>query len=394
MQTCLVHLIRVFAGARVLEGAEGVGGGAASDLPGGHAGGSGGGAGRVRGGCLGRKFPAIVRSWNGSGSGRRRSGRRRVPSSRSCSATGSRWRLCEPAACRAPHSGGRSASKPPADCRRRRLEPVESAVLGKSRRRSDRSRGTASSSDSPRTWKTLVPYRASLRSTRGAGRVSHTSHRLHLGTWSLRSGEVRGRAVGGDGTLRAGSGAFRPRRMKTNPGAPGSSLHGGASGAAEGAERRGRLGPGVPVSARRCTLRCDALEDGPRPRDRGGAPRVPFELPRLGAECSDAPREVCELALAHVNSDRVEAAYRRTDLFERRRELMEQWAAFLADQGRASAARCIGGRRSVSNPRLPAPLPGQRTGRSPSAAEQGLDGALFLRRKGLMNRTPWSTCPS
>ena len=37
------------------------------------------------------------------------------------------------------------------------------------------------------------------------------------------------------------------------------------------------------------------------------------------AECSDAPREVCELALAHVNSDRVEAADRRTDLFERRR---------------------------------------------------------------------------
>ena len=47
------------------------------------------------------------------------------------------------------------------------------------------------------------------------------------------------------------------------------------------------------------------------------------------AECSDAPREVCELALAHVNSDRVEAAYRRTDLFERRRELMEEWSAFL-----------------------------------------------------------------
>ena len=47
------------------------------------------------------------------------------------------------------------------------------------------------------------------------------------------------------------------------------------------------------------------------------------------AECSDVPREVCELALAHVNTDRVEAAYRRTDLFERRRELMEEWAAFL-----------------------------------------------------------------
>ena len=47
------------------------------------------------------------------------------------------------------------------------------------------------------------------------------------------------------------------------------------------------------------------------------------------AECSDAPREVCELALAHVNSDRVERAYRRTDLFERRRKLMEEWAEFL-----------------------------------------------------------------
>ena len=47
------------------------------------------------------------------------------------------------------------------------------------------------------------------------------------------------------------------------------------------------------------------------------------------AECSDAPREVCELALAHVNSDRVEAAYRRTDLFDRRRVLMEEWSGFV-----------------------------------------------------------------
>ncbi len=47
------------------------------------------------------------------------------------------------------------------------------------------------------------------------------------------------------------------------------------------------------------------------------------------AECTEAPREVFELALAHVNRDPVEAAYRRTDLFERRRALMGQWAAFL-----------------------------------------------------------------
>ena len=46
------------------------------------------------------------------------------------------------------------------------------------------------------------------------------------------------------------------------------------------------------------------------------------------AECTDAPREVCELALAHVNTDRVEAAYRRTDPFERRRDLMQAWADY------------------------------------------------------------------
>ena len=48
------------------------------------------------------------------------------------------------------------------------------------------------------------------------------------------------------------------------------------------------------------------------------------------AECTEAPREVCELALAHVNNDRVEAAYRRSDLFEKRRVLMADWADYIA----------------------------------------------------------------
>ena len=47
------------------------------------------------------------------------------------------------------------------------------------------------------------------------------------------------------------------------------------------------------------------------------------------AECSSAPREVCELALAHVNNDQTEAAYRRSDLFDLRRKLMEDWEAYL-----------------------------------------------------------------
>ena len=52
------------------------------------------------------------------------------------------------------------------------------------------------------------------------------------------------------------------------------------------------------------------------------------------AEETDHPREVVEAALAHVVKNKVEAAYRRTDLFERRRKLMEQWAGFLANGNR------------------------------------------------------------
>ena len=48
------------------------------------------------------------------------------------------------------------------------------------------------------------------------------------------------------------------------------------------------------------------------------------------AEETDHPREVIEAALAHVVQNRVEAAYRRTDLFERRRRLMGDWAAYLS----------------------------------------------------------------
>lgn len=46
------------------------------------------------------------------------------------------------------------------------------------------------------------------------------------------------------------------------------------------------------------------------------------------AEATGYPREVAELALAHVNKDRVEIAYQRGDLLEKRRRLMEDWAAF------------------------------------------------------------------
>jgi integrase len=46
------------------------------------------------------------------------------------------------------------------------------------------------------------------------------------------------------------------------------------------------------------------------------------------AECTNFTNEVCEAALAHAVANRVEAAYRRGDLFEKRRKLMDAWAAF------------------------------------------------------------------
>lgn len=44
------------------------------------------------------------------------------------------------------------------------------------------------------------------------------------------------------------------------------------------------------------------------------------------AERTNFPREVAEHALAHSLPDKVEAAYRRGDLFEKRRNMMEAWA--------------------------------------------------------------------
>lgn len=47
------------------------------------------------------------------------------------------------------------------------------------------------------------------------------------------------------------------------------------------------------------------------------------------AECTNYPSEVREMALAHAIGNDTEAAYRRGDLFEKRRSLMSDWATFL-----------------------------------------------------------------
>ncbi len=48
------------------------------------------------------------------------------------------------------------------------------------------------------------------------------------------------------------------------------------------------------------------------------------------AECTAYPHELAEIALAHAVGDKVEAAYRRGDMIEKRRRLMGDWAEFCA----------------------------------------------------------------
>lgn len=54
------------------------------------------------------------------------------------------------------------------------------------------------------------------------------------------------------------------------------------------------------------------------------------------AETTSTPNEVVEMALAHVVGDATEAAYRRGDLFDKRRVLMDQWATYLTQVASAT----------------------------------------------------------
>ena len=58
------------------------------------------------------------------------------------------------------------------------------------------------------------------------------------------------------------------------------------------------------------------------------------------AECTGYSHEVCEMALAHTIDNKAEAAYRRGDLFEKRRRLMDDWANY-CDEGQATQAHVI-----------------------------------------------------
>ena len=59
------------------------------------------------------------------------------------------------------------------------------------------------------------------------------------------------------------------------------------------------------------------------------------------AEATTFPRELAEAALAHIIGTKTELAYQRGDLLDKRRRMMEAWAAYCAEPaaGRGGAVR-------------------------------------------------------
>jgi integrase len=92
-----------------------------------------------------------------------------------------------------------------------------------------------------------------------------------------------------------------------------------------------------------CVLLRRMQGDPPRWTDKSGEPIVTHGFRACFRtwceEQTNYPRSVTEAALAHTNADRVEAAYQRSDLFARRRALMEDWGAYCTRREASNVVR-------------------------------------------------------
>ena len=113
--------------------------------------------------------------------------------------------------------------------------------------------------------------------------------------------------------------------------APGAAVPAGVGGAGRSAEAGQRRPPGVPHRAR-------AAPEGHGPV---GVAQALFRssFRDWTAEETDHPREVVEAALAHAVRNPVKAAFARSGLFERRRRLMDDWAAYLGGRRTTGKSR-------------------------------------------------------
>jgi integrase len=95
-----------------------------------------------------------------------------------------------------------------------------------------------------------------------------------------------------------------------------------------------------------------AMTEVLRRMDRGGVTVHGFRstFRDWAAERTNFPNEVVEMALAHAVSDKVEAAYRRGDLFEKRQRLMSDWARYCCS-GKHAGGDVVPIRRMNAAPR-------------------------------------------
>ena len=169
-------------------------------------------------------------------------------------------------------------------------------------------------------WRQMGEFMAELRKREG---TSPRAVELAILT-AARSGEVRG-ATWAEFDLQAGVWAVPPERMKAGrehrvplgyravellsaagPGEPGAIVFPGV---------RGKPLSDMSMSAVLKRMdRHDITVHGFRSAFRDWC-----------AETTNFPREMAELALAHTVGDKVEAAYRRGDMFEKRRQMMQAW---------------------------------------------------------------------
>jgi integrase len=85
---------------------------------------------------------------------------------------------------------------------------------------------------------------------------------------------------------------------------------------------------GKPMSDMSLTMLLRRLQKGSTPHAKITVHGFRSAFRDWAAEVTHYPGEMAEMALAHVVGNKVEAAYRRGDMFEKRREMMADWAAW------------------------------------------------------------------
>jgi integrase len=157
---------------------------------------------------------------------------------------------------------------------------------------------------------------------------------------AARSGEVRG-ATWDEIDLEAGVWTVPAERMKAEKEhrVP---LTEAAKALLEGMDRMGdspfifpaaRGGALSDMALSACMKRINEAREGGYLDARSKRPAVPHGLRSTfrdwAAERTEYPAEMAEMALAHQVGSAVERAYRRSDMMDKRRQMMEDWAGFL-----------------------------------------------------------------